>query len=206
MPGPNPKPLGTHTRARNSRNKSSAATLVPVVNPDIPPMPPARDWLQTLDESFDPKEDESGKRKRGRPSEVAPGPPPSEPEWNPAVTAWWHDIWSSPMSAEFHESDVHGLYLACFYLHTTLSPWIKMSDRLAAASKYEAAIRNFGLNPMSRRSLQWEIAKVDEAHERASRRGGTPRKDVPGAAGSKKADYDPRRGEEVEKANPFKAV
>lgn len=197
-------PLPKAPEARSRGNKSSTrATLKPVENPDIPPMPPARFWLMSVDESVDPKQDpDTGKRKRGRPSELAPAPPPEEPVWNPAVVAWWNDIWSSPMSQEFHESDVHGLYLACFYLHQTLSPWLKMADRLQAAGKYEAAVKNFGLNPMSRRSLQWEIAKVDEAHERAQRRGRSSET----SERNRPHRVDPRGVEDVEKPNPFKSA
>lgn len=203
MPGPLPKPSGTRARGNKSATK---ATLKPVENPEIPPMPNPAHWLQTMDESQpDPDEfDEDGKRRRGRPRSTAPMPPPARPEWNPAVEAWWDDIWSSPMSQEFHASDVHGLYLACFYLHQTLSPWVKMSDRLAAAGKYEAAVKNFGLNPMSRRSLQWEIEKAEEARDRGERRRSA--KKVPGAKNSTASGFDPRTAEETEKPNPFRAV
>lgn len=181
MPGPAPKPAG----ARQRRNKQSTnAKLSLVVNHDVPPMPEAKDWIGQITSSDG--------------NEV----PDAPVEWSPAVERWWDDIWSSPMSNEYDDADIHQLYLACFYLQQTLNPYLKMSDRLNSSKSYEATIKNFGLTPMSRRSLQWEIERSEEALAKgAKRRSRTPESDpAPVPAGG--VD-DPRLAQDEDDQNPF---
>ncbi|WGH20784.1 terminase small subunit [Gordonia phage Commandaria] len=175
--GPAPKPAS----ARQRRNKaSSSAVLKAVENPDIPPMPDAADWLGGIEDLVDGEQ--------------------YEREWPKPVLAWWNDIWSSPMSNEFQDSDIHGLYLACFYLSQVLNPFLKMSDRISASKAYEVQVRNFGLNPMSRRTLQWEIERTEEAQERGKRRRSKAKSDP-----DRPEPADPR-GVEEDNANPFTVV
>lgn len=178
MPGPTPK----SPAARQRRNKTATnAKLSLVVDHEVPPMPPATDWLARLDSEDGPVE---------------------EPTWSPAVVAWWESIWSSPMSNEYHEADIHQLYLACFYLHQTVSPYLKIADRLSASKAYEATVKNFGLTPMSRRSLQWEIERSEEAMAKAAkRRARTP--DEPAATVPAGEVDDPRLAEDEDDQNPF---
>lgn len=122
----------------------------------------------------------------------SPFPPGSdlytEPAWFPAVKDWWTDIWSSPMSSEFNDSDVHGLYLGCMFFQESLNPLNKMAERMSAATKFEAVVRNYGLNPMARRALQWEIDRGDTADKRTRARKMAERSPV-------KAVDDPRKEE-----------
>lgn len=181
MPGPAPKNPATRQR----RNKSSTnAKLSLVVDHEVPPMPDAADWICQITSSDG--------------NEV----PDAPVEWSSAVVTWWESIWSSPMSNEYHDADIHQLYLACFYLQQTLNPYLKMSDRLNSSKSYEATIKNFGLTPMSRRSLQWEIERSEEALAKgAKRRGRTPEADpAPVPAGG--VD-DPRLAEDEDDQNPF---
>ncbi|QZD98844.1 hypothetical protein SEA_TRACKER_1 [Gordonia phage Tracker] len=175
--GPAPKPAS----ARQRKNKTSSnAVLRPVENPDIPPLPPAGDWLASQDE-------------------IAAGSPIADREWPKPVQRWWEDIWSSPMSSEFVDSDIHGLYLACFYMSQVLNPWLKMSDRISASKAYETQVRNFGLNPMSRRTLQWEIERSEEAQYRGRKR---RERKIPDSAPE---PADPR-GVTEDATNPFTVV
>ena len=182
MAGQGPPAKDASTRQR--RNKTSTkAVLHAVENPDIPPLPPADEWLAGI-------EDEE------------PGAPARE--WPKPVQRWWEDIWSSPMSTEFVDSDIHGLYLACFYMSQVLNPWLKMTDRISASKAYEVQVRNFGLNPMSRRTLQWEIERSEEAKakgdKRRQRARSGPESDSPEPA-------DPRRVDESKSpSNPFTVV
>ena len=179
MPGHGQDPKDASTRQR--RNKTSTkAVLHAVENPDIPPLPPADEWLGGIE-----AED-------------------VEREWPAPVERWWNDIWSSPMSSEFTDSDIHGLYLACFYMAQVLNPWLKMSDRISASKAYETQVRNFGLNPMSRRTLQWEIERTEEAQAKGAKRRA---RNVPGAEKDAPEPADPRRNTEAEAAsNPFSVV
>lgn len=182
MPGPLPK----DPEIRQRKNKSATkAVLSIVVNPEIPEMPPASDWLPSIWSDSDKKPDDH-----------------EEPSWNPAVERWWCDIWSSPMSNEFHESDVHGLYLACFYLQQTLNPYLKMSDRISASKSYEAAVKNFGLTPMSRRTLQWEIERSEEAMRTGAKKRGAETA-AQTAANRQVTAGDPREAEDEDDQNPF---
>lgn len=184
MAGRGPAAKDASTRQR--RNKTSTkAVLHAVENPDIPPLPPAGDWLGGIEDSTTPDE-----------------APPRE--WPTPVARWWEDIWSSPMSSEFTDSDIHGLYLACFYMAQVLNPWLKMSDRISASKAYETQVRNFGLNPMSRRTLQWEIERTEEAQAKGAKRRA---RTAPGAEKDAPEPADPRRNTEAEAAsNPFSVV
>ncbi|QAY17350.1 hypothetical protein SEA_IDYN_2 [Gordonia phage IDyn] len=181
MPGHGPAPKDASTRARRHK-AASKAVLSAVEDPDIPELPPADDWLGGV--------------------EMDSAEIPQDLEWPKPVVRWWNDIWSSPMSQEFVDSDIHGLYLACFYLAQVLNPFLKMTDRISASKAYETQVRNFGLNPMSRRTLQWEIERSEEAQERGRKR----------RAGRKPKDHvdapepaDPRAVQEAD-SNPFSVV
>lgn len=182
MPGPHPKEA---TKRARGNKTSTKATLSVVVDHEVPPMPDPADWLS---------------RPFINGQEVTVGDDDKPVDWSRAVKKWWTTIWSSPMSNEFHESDTAQLDLACFYLHQVTNPYIKMAERLAAAAKYEACVRNFGLTPMSRRSLQWEIEKVEDAQARSRRRANEdPLKPAKPAAHAE----DPRDGEDEDHTNPF---
>lgn len=164
---------------RQRRNKASTrAVLHAVEDPEIPPLPEARHWLGD-----------------------GPSTPGEVLDWSQPVKEWWRTIWSSPMSSEFHESDIPQLYLAAFYLHQVSNQWLKMTERLAAAKQHEAMVKNFGLNPMSRRSLQWEIEKAEDAQAR-----GTQRKERTAEkerARTKPHAPDPREAEPEDDENPW---
>ncbi|AON97424.1 terminase small subunit [Rhodococcus phage ChewyVIII] len=144
MAGYGPPPSDPNKKTRTNKT-STRATLSVIENPDIPPMPPAVDF-------------------------VAPAGKGQQPRWNAAVTRWWNDIWSSPMSGEFQSSDIHGLYLGCKQLHEALNPMNKPTDQASFMTKFEQTIRNFGLNPMARRALQWEIERGTEAETKTQER------------------------------------
>lgn len=149
MAGHGPNPKDPSTRARGNKS-STRATLAVVENPEIPPMPD--------------------------PLEYVPSPFPvgsdlySEPAWFKAVVDWWEDIWSSPMSSEFSDSDIHGLYIGCVLFQESINPMNKITERMAAYTKFEGVVRNYGLNPMARRALQWEIDRGDSADKRTRAR------------------------------------
>lgn len=91
-----------------------------------------------------------------------------EPEWSPAVVAWWEAIWTSPMSSEFVESDIYGLYMACVYLNESLNPYYKVADRVKNSQAWEATIKNYGLTPTARESLRWQVAQGTQAQNRTN--------------------------------------
>ena len=87
-------------------------------------------------------------------------------DWYDPVKTWWDSAHSSPMSSEFTDSDIHGLYLACMYLHESLNPRYKVAERLKLATAWESTIKNYGLSPYSRQNLKWSISQGEQAAKR----------------------------------------
>lgn len=112
-------------------------------------------------------------------------PLPGGHDWHPATVAWWKDVWASPMAPEYHESDVHGLYILAMLVDGF---WSAPSQALAAEIRLQRQC--FGLTPIDRRRLQWEIERTDEAQEKGRRR----RTTVPSDSTPAEAPADPRLG------------
>ncbi len=70
---------------------------------------------------------------------------------------WWEDTWRSPMASEFVQADTHGLYLLAELVDAF---WREPSISLAAEIRQHRMA--FGLTPIDRRRLQWEIEKGNE--------------------------------------------
>lgn len=121
--------------------------LEEIENPEVPPMPDPDQWIPTPGGEDDP----------------APAA-----DWYEPVKAWWDDIWSSPMSSEFVESDIHGLYMACVYMHEGLNPYYKVSDRLKMMQAFEKTIKDYGLTPTAREALRWQISQGTQAQNRTN--------------------------------------
>jgi hypothetical protein len=94
---------------------------------------------------------------------IAPDLP--EMDWHSQTLAWWADIWASPMAPEYDDSDKHGLFMLAVLVDGF---WRK--PHWTAAAEIRLQGQRFGLSPIDRRRLQWEIEKVDEAQERGDRR------------------------------------
>jgi hypothetical protein len=102
--------------------------------------------------------------------------------WHPQTLEWWADVWASPMAPEYDPSDVHGLYVLAMLVDAF---WYEPSQGMAAEIRLQRQC--FGLSPIDRRRLQWEIERADEAQAR-----GAGRRAAAGQAG-KKPPPDPRR-------------
>jgi hypothetical protein len=99
----------------------------------------------------------------------APMLPEREAGWHWQTESWWRDIWASPMAPEFHSSDRHGLFVLAVLVDDY---WRAETSRERAALAGEIRLQRqcFGLTPIDRRRLQWEIERTDEAQERGQRR------------------------------------
>ena len=82
--------------------------------------------------------------------------------WRQEAIDLWRLAWASPMAAEFMDSDVPGLLLIADLTHRY---WTTGNFKVAAELRLQR--REYGLAPLARRSLQWEVAKVKEAVTRA---------------------------------------
>lgn len=93
--------------------------------------------------------------------------------WHEQTRVWWRDIWSSPMAPEFDESDRHGLFALAVLVDDFWSTEdAKLRKDLAAEIRQQRQC--YGLTPIDRRRLQWEIERTDEAQDKGRRRRGVP--------------------------------
>jgi len=91
--------------------------------------------------------------------------------WQPLTLAWWVDVWASPMAPEFEASDVHGLFMLALLVDDFWSADAP-SSRMSLAAEIRQQSQRFGLSPIDRRRLQWEVERVEDAQEKGARRRG----------------------------------
>lgn len=97
-------------------------------------------------------------------------PLPRGPRWYAQVRDWWDRAWSSPMVPEWTDSDVDTMYLAAKLMQQFWKPDTSASTCKALAGEIRQLLAQCGLTPMSRRSLQWEIERAEEAQEKTAQR------------------------------------
>lgn len=85
----------------------------------------------------------------------APALPRKRPAWLKLTRSWWESIWASPMATAWLPSDVPTL--------VRLARIVEADNRgeasTAALSEARQLEDRFGLSPMARRRLQWEVAR-----------------------------------------------
>lgn len=106
--------------------------------------------------------------------------------WHPQTLVWWRDVWASPMAPEFDPSDVHGL-LALAVLVDDFWTAVTPTARRDLAGEIRLQTQRYGLSPIDRRRLQWEIERSEEAQEKGTRRRSRAAED-----GLRPATGDPR--------------
>ncbi len=74
--------------------------------------------------------------------------------WHPFVKRWWAQIWASPMSDEYHESDIHRLYMAASLMEAF---WLMGGVDTKLHGEIRLALAPFGTTPLDRRRLDWEL-------------------------------------------------
>jgi hypothetical protein len=89
--------------------------------------------------------------------------------WTGMTKAWWRDVWSSPMSSEYDDSDIHGLWSLAAVVDDFWTAG-NQRDRIAAAAEIRLQSVRFGLSPMDRRRLEWQIVATDDAKDKAAKR------------------------------------
>jgi hypothetical protein len=80
--------------------------------------------------------------------------------WHPDTLAFWREVWASPMASEFIAADVHGLVLVA-----RLIDKFNYGD-VSLAAEIRLQRQCFGLTPLDRRRLQWEIERGESAEKR----------------------------------------
>lgn len=76
--------------------------------------------------------------------------------WREETKEFWADLWSSPMAKEYTAADVHGLHILAELVDAF---WAAPSTVSAAEIRLQRQC--FGLTPIDRRRLQWEIKRVE---------------------------------------------
>jgi hypothetical protein len=125
---PGPPPKDPTTRQRTNRVAGAAALEDNRQNARVPPLP----------------------KRRG--ADGAPLPKGDPADWHPLTRAWWRDVWRSPMAARFTKADTHGLF--------TLAALVDLFQRTPTtqlASEIRQQRACFGLTPIDRWRLQWEV-------------------------------------------------
>jgi hypothetical protein len=103
-----------------------------------------------------------------------------EVDWHVQTEAWWNDVWTSPMAAEWDDSDLHNLsVLALLYddIWAAESP----KARKEALAEFRLQRADLGLSPYSRRRLEWTIETADEARAKGEKRRAAAKPAAPAA-------------------------
>ena len=111
-------------------------------------------------------------------TEVVPAPislPVELVDLHPLVLEFWRDITQSPMANEWDRSDLHGLImLADLYNAYWNCPPEKLTTKAMLAAEIRLQRQAYGLSPIDRRRLAWEIERAEQAQDaRARRKAGT---------------------------------
>lgn len=100
-----------------------------------------------------------------RPIDEAPelGVHPIDGElWHHRTVEFWAEVWDSPMADEFLRADVDGLLA----LAALVDAFWKGNYGLAAEIRLQRQC--FGLTPIDRRRLQWEVVRTERALKQAA--------------------------------------
>jgi hypothetical protein len=92
-------------------------------------------------------------------------------EWHPLTVSAWQTAWTSPMASQWLDTDRDALgRLAVLWDDYYKDPNANTLKEI----RLQGAL--FGLSPIDRSRLQWEIAKGDEAEQSRQRRSERPRR------------------------------
>jgi hypothetical protein len=91
-------------------------------------------------------------------------PNPDARVWHPLTVQAWEHAWSSPMATKWLETDVDALgRLALLWDALYLG-------NVAVMAEIRLQEQRFGLSPLDRSRLQWEVAKGEEAERKREQR------------------------------------
>lgn len=77
--------------------------------------------------------------------------------WHKETRSWWRNVWKSPMAAQYSDVDFHGLErLAILIDQYYREPNVKLLSEIRLQEQ------RFGLDPVSRARLRWELDQAPE--------------------------------------------
>ena len=114
---------------------------------------------------------------------------PKEIEWHNMARRWWRELWKSPTATEYRETDLQSLYQVALLVQDfwTASDAKSRND---ARLRIERAEADFGLTPLARRRLEWQIEAAEDSKAKGKKRTAANTKATP-ATPTPEAD-DPR--------------
>ena len=91
-------------------------------------------------------------------------PNPDDREWHPLTLRAWKRAWASPMSTQWLETDADALGRLALL-------WDQFYNRPSAGVMAEIRLQEqrFGLSPLDRSRLQWEVSRCEEAERKRQR-------------------------------------
>lgn len=75
------------------------------------------------------------------------------------VLEWWQSVWRSPMAAEFLDAELRGGMYLLAELHQKRWTAESTTELLEVAKEIRLQEARFGLSPIDRRRLQWQVGK-----------------------------------------------
>lgn len=93
-----------------------------------------------------------------RTGDVPPMPVHGRRKWHALTVTWWTNVWRSPMAGEFLDSDIDGLGRVALLVDEF---YREPDARLLAEIRLQES--RFGLSPLDRSRLQWEIARAEDS-------------------------------------------
>lgn len=102
---------------------------------------------------------------------------PDKRKFHRLTRAWWKHVWESPMASEYLDTDIDGLARLAILIDNYYK--VQRKEDLAEIRLQEA---RFGLSPVDRSRMQWEVLKGEEAEKKRK----------PPQMQHKKATKDPR--------------
>jgi len=82
--------------------------------------------------------------------------PVRKPAWLKSTREWWAVLWASPMATVYVEADVQALVRLAEMVEERGRGTLSKTEVIAMQQLED----RFGLNPKSRRALQWEITQA----------------------------------------------
>jgi hypothetical protein len=82
------------------------------------------------------------------------------------VEEWWASVWRSPMASEYLDADLRGgLYLLADLHHARWNA-DSPSQLVSLAAEIRLQEVRFGLSPIDRSRLRWEVERGEQAAEK----------------------------------------
>lgn len=95
--------------------------------------------------------------------------PPEGVDWDRETVEYWERMWISEMSAEWLDSDYENVRI-CASLYNDFVTAESATARKEAAGELRLQRKMLGLDPLSRRSLEWTIEGAEAAKDRGQQR------------------------------------